>query len=159
VRLSAMSLRLAPRSAFTISYEATADSVPAWFVITSTFHGTRRQGVNYNFQFPHVVYLQQKTSVRATDVRISDLSVDRTAGQARFRIANASEAMTRCGEGTVSATGGARSPVPAFPLFPHFARWVTLQWAHADVPTKVRLTCTGVDLAFDQPMTAAGGSP
>jgi hypothetical protein len=159
LRLSTMSLRLAPRAAFTISYEATADSAPAWFVLTSTFHGPRRQGVNYNFQFPHVVYLHQKSPVRAADVRISDLSFDDASNEARFRIANASSSTTRCGEGTLSAAGGARAPIPAFPLFPRFARWVTVQWLHADAPTKIRLSCTGVDLAFEQPTAAAGASP
>jgi hypothetical protein len=159
LRLSTMSMRLPPRAAFTISYEAMADSAPAWFVITSTFQGPRREGVNYNFQFPHVIYLHQKASVRASDVRITDLSVDSAARQARFRIENASASMTRCGEGTLSSTAGTRSPIPAFPLFPRFARWVTVPWLHADPPTKLRLSCTGVDLAFDRPTLAAGGSP
>jgi hypothetical protein len=158
LRLSTMSLRLQARSAMVVSYEVSADSLPAWFVITSTFHGTRRQGVNYNFQFPHVVYLHQKPSVRAEDVRISDLSVDGAMRQARFRIANASPWMTRCGDGTLSA-GGARSAIPAFPLFPQFARWVTVPWPHADVPTKIRLSCTGVDVVFDRAATAAAASP
>jgi hypothetical protein len=158
LRLSTMSLRLQARSAMVVSYEVSGDSLPAWLVITSTFHGTRRQGVNYNFQFPHVVYLHQKASVRAEDVRISDLSVDAAAKQARFRIANASGWMTRCGEGTLGA-GGARSSIPAFPLFPRFARWVTVPWSHASAPAKVRLSCTGVDLAYDQAVTAAAGSP
>jgi len=157
LRLSTMSLRLQARSAMVVSYEVSADSLPAWFVITSTFHGTRRQGVNYNFQFPHVVYLHQKASVRAEDVRISDLSVDAAEKQARFRIANTSAWMTRCGEGTLSG-GGARASISAFPLFSHFARWVTVPWSHARAPAKVRLSCTGVDLALDAaaPGTAAG---
>jgi hypothetical protein len=158
LRLSTMSLRLQARSAMVVSYEASADTLPAWFVITSTFHGTHRQGVNYNFQFPHVVYLHQKASVRTEDVRISDLSVDGTEKQARFRIANASRWMTRCGQGTLSV-GGARSSIPAFPLFPQFARWVTVPWLHAEPPTKVRLSCTGVDVVFDRTTTATAASP
>ena len=159
LRLSAMSLRLPPRSALTVSYEVAGDSLPAWFVITSTFHGTRRQGVNYNFQLPHVVYLHHKSSVRPDDVRISDLSVDAAAGQARFRIGNASRSTTRCGEGTLISARGTRVSIPAFPLFPDFARWVTVPWTLADAPAKVRLSCTGVELAFDRPAAAAGGSP
>lgn len=159
LRLSAMSLRLPPRASLSVSYEATSDSVPAWFVITSTFHGLRRQGVNYNFQLPHVVYLQQKTAVRSDELQLSEFSFDAAARQARFRVRNASAGLTRCGEGMLSSVGNARAPVAAFPLFPHFARWVVVDWPHADPPAKLRLLCTGGELTFDQRSPAANGAP
>ena len=150
LRLSAMSLRLPPRASLSVSYEVTSDSVPAWFVITSTFHGMRRQGVNYNFQLPHVVYLHQKTAVRSDDLWLTDLSFDPAARQARFRMRNPSAGLTRCGEGMLSGATGARAAIAAFPLFPHFERWVLVDWPHANPPTKVRLLCTGGELTFDQ---------
>jgi hypothetical protein len=158
LRLSAMSLRLPPRASLSVSYEATSDSVPAWFVITSTFHGTRRQGVNYNFQLPHVVYLHQKTAVRSDELQLTDLSFDKTARQARFRMRNASAGLTRCAEGVLSGPGGARAPIAAFPLFPRFDRWVTVDWPHSSAPTRVRLLCSGGELTFDRP-PATGGAP
>ena len=154
LRLSAMSLRLSARSALSVSYETFSDSVPAWFVITSTFHGLRRQGINYNFQLPHVVYLYQKAAVRTEDVQLSAFSVDRAARQARFKIRNTSAGLTRCGEGTLSSDSGTRASVPAFPLFPHFERWISVDWAHAQTPTKLRLVCTGGELTFE-PRSAA----
>ena len=159
LRLSAMSLRLPARSALSVSYEAVSDSAPAWFVITSTFHGLRRQGVNYNFQLPHVVYLHQKTSVRSGDLQISDFSVDGPAHQARFKIRNTSAGLTRCSDGTLSSASGARAPISAFPLFPHFERWVSAEWTHADVPTTIRLSCSGGELTYDRRTPAAGGGP
>lgn len=159
LRLSAMSLRLPPRASLSVSYEVASDSVPAWFVITSTFHGTRRQGVNYNFQLPHVVYLHQKAAVRNDELQLTDLSYDRAARQARFKLRNASGGLTRCGEGTLSATGGSRAPIAAFPLFPHFERWVLVDWPHAEPPTKVRLLCSGGELTFDGRPITAGGAP
>jgi hypothetical protein len=158
LRLSAMSLRLPARSALSVSYEVSSDSVPAWLVITSTFHGTRRQGVNYNFQLPHVVYLHQKTPVRKDEIQLAGFAFDGTARQARFKIRNASGGLTRCGEGTLSSAAGARAPIAAFPLFPRFERWVTVDWAHADAPTRVRLSCTGGELTLER-STAAGGAP
>jgi hypothetical protein len=149
LRLSAMSLRLPPRAALSVSYEVTSDSVPAWFVITSTFHGTRRQGVNYNFQLPHVIYLHQKTVVRSEELNLTDFSVDLARRQVRFKMRNPSSGLTRCGEGNISAAGGARAPIAAFPLFPNFERWVVVDWPHAVSPTKVRLQCTGGELTFD----------
>jgi hypothetical protein len=159
LRLSAMSLRLPPRASLSVSYEATSDSVPAWFVITSTFHGTRRQGVSYNFQLPHVVYLHQKTAVRSDELQLTELSFDRAARQARFKMRNASGGLTRCGEGVLSAAGGSRAPIAAFPLFPHFERWVLVDWPHAHPPTKVRLLCSGGELTFNGRPPAVGGAP
>ena len=159
LRLSAMSLRLPPRASLSVSYEATGDSVPAWFVITSTFHGTRRQGVNYNFQLPHVVYLHQKTAVRSNELQLVDFSFDAAARQARFKVRNATAGLTRCSEGVLSAGSGGRAPIAAFPLFPHFERWVTVDWPHADAPTKVRLVCTGGEVTFDRRPPAVGGAP
>jgi hypothetical protein len=157
LRLSAMSLRLPARAALTVSYEAASDTLPAWFVITSTFHGVRRRGINYNFQLPHVVYLYQKTAVRREEVQLADLVVDTAARQARFKMRNTSAGLTRCAEGTLSADGGARVPVPAFPLFPHFERWVVVDWAQAGPPpTKLRLMCSGGELTFDRRSLAAG---
>jgi len=158
LRLSAMTLRLPARSALSVSYEAASDSGPAWFVITSTFHGMRRQGVNYNFQLPHVVYLQQKSPVRKDEIQLAELSVDSAARKARFKVRNASDGLTRCADGTLSATAGARAAIPAFPLFPRFQRWVTIDWPHADAPTKIRLSCTGVELTFERPTPAGSAS-
>jgi hypothetical protein len=159
LRLSAMSLRLPARSSLSVSYEAVTDSAPAWFVITSTFHGLRRQGINYNFQLPHVVYLHQKAAVRSAELQITELSVDATARQARFKIRNPSTGLTRCSEGTLTSGSGARAPISAFPLFPHFERWVSAEWTHSDVPTTVRLACSGGELTYDRRTPAAGGGP
>jgi hypothetical protein len=159
LRLSAMSLRLPARSALSISYEAVGDSAPAWFVITSTFHGLRRQGVNYNFQLPHVVYLHQKAPVRSSDLEISGFSFDAANRQARFKIRNTSAGLTRCSEGTLGSVAGARAPIPAFPLFPRFERWVSAEWTHADAPTTIRLACSGGELVYDRRTAVTGGGP
>src|SRR5919202_1441815 len=41
LKLSAMSFRIPPRGAYTVFYEATADSLPAWFNIVSAMSGAR----------------------------------------------------------------------------------------------------------------------
>ena len=41
VKLSAMSFRIPPRQTYTVFYEATADSVPAWFNIVSAMTGAK----------------------------------------------------------------------------------------------------------------------
>ncbi len=159
LRLSAMSLRLPARAGVSISYEATSDSVPAWFVITSTFHGTRRQGVNYNFQLPHVVYLHQKAPVRKDEIQLAQFTFAAEGRQVRFKIRNGSAGITRCGEGTLTSASGARAPIPAFPLYPRFERWVTVDWAHTDAPTTIRLLCSGGELTFERRSATASAGP
>ena len=44
LKLSTMSLRLPPRATYSVSYEASARRLPAWFVVTSSFAGPRTQG-------------------------------------------------------------------------------------------------------------------
>ena len=159
LRLSAMSVRLPARGALSVSYEVAAkDTVPAWFVITSTFHGMRRQGVNYNFQLPHVVYLHQKAPVRKEEIQLAGFVFDERAREARFKVRNVSGGLTRCADGTLSSAAGSRAPIAAFPLFPRFERWVAVGWTHADAPTRIRLSCTGGELSFDR-STATGGAP
>src|SRR5215207_975335 len=41
VKLSAMSFRIPPRQTYTVFYEATADSTPAWFSIVSAMTGAK----------------------------------------------------------------------------------------------------------------------
>src|SRR4051794_25974589 len=41
VKLSAMSFRIPPRATYTVFYEASADSVPAWFNIVSAMTGAK----------------------------------------------------------------------------------------------------------------------
>jgi hypothetical protein len=60
VKLSAMSFRIPARGTYTVFYEATADSLPAWFNIVSALSGARTEnGLNVRVLLPHVVYLTQ----------------------------------------------------------------------------------------------------
>jgi hypothetical protein len=92
------------------------------------------------------------------DLQLVEFARDAAARQARFKIRNGSGGLTRCADGTLSTASGARAQVPAFPLFPRFERWVTVDWPHADPPTRVRLVCTGGDVTFERRTASAGGS-
>jgi hypothetical protein len=62
VKLSEMSFRIPPRGTRTVFYEATGDSLPAWFNILSAMTGTKTEsGLNVRILLPHVVYLNQRT--------------------------------------------------------------------------------------------------
>ena len=65
VKLSAMSFRIPPRGSYRVFYEASGDSLPAWFNILSAMSGARTEsGLNVRLLLPHVVYLNQKQPLK-----------------------------------------------------------------------------------------------
>ena len=89
VKLSAMSFRIPPRQTYTVFYEATADSVPAWFNIVSAMTGAKTEnGLNVRILLPHVVYLNQKAPLRKEQVVVRAVEVDTAAGKLRLQLQN-----------------------------------------------------------------------
>src|SRR6476620_12624499 len=71
IKLSAMSFRIPPRGTYTVFYEASADSLPAWFNIVSAMSGARTESaLNLRELLPHVVYLNQKEPLHKEQVAI-----------------------------------------------------------------------------------------
>ena len=66
VKLSVLSFRLQPRQTYTVFYEASTDSAPAWFNIWNDITGARTEsGINVRIELPHVVYLNQRERLRS----------------------------------------------------------------------------------------------
>ena len=81
VKLSAMSFRIPPRGSYRVFYEATGDTLPAWFNILSAMSGARTDnGLNVRLLLPHVVYLNQKQPLKKNEVAIRAFQLD-AAGQ------------------------------------------------------------------------------
>ena len=138
LKLSAMSFRIPPRGSYTVFYEATADSLPAWFNIVSALTGARTDnGINVRILLPHVVYLNQKQRLERRDVVVRALEVDSASGRVRVQLENLSPRLGRVLE--VSATDGRDRTAPGagFPLFPHSLRWVEASWAGQQSPSRV----------------------
>src|SRR6476620_8048754 len=137
IKLSAMSFRIPPRSTYTVFYEASADSLPAWFNILSAMTGARTEsGLNLRILLPHVVYLNQKQNLRKEQVAIRALELDSAAGKVRVRLENLGPNLGRVQEVTASA-GKTESAGAGFPLFPHMLRWTTVDWAGPGRPDRV----------------------
>lgn len=145
LELSTMSLRLPPRSTYSVQYDARAPRLPAWFVITATFAGPPTRGLNIRLQLPHVVYLDQPQPLEASDVAIRAFQWDPGARTVRFKIVNTGDRLGRCTRGRVQAPGHAQ-PVPDFPVFPHFMRWVIMPWNSPRPPEQLELSCGGFTL-------------
>lgn len=137
VKLSATSFRIPPRSTYTVFYEATGDSVPAWFQILAALSGARTDnGLNVRILLPHVVYLNQKAPLRRESVAVRRFEVDPASGKARALLENTGAELGRVLELTFdSPAGDARSG--GFPLLPGRRRWVELDWQRAAAPTRL----------------------
>lgn len=138
LKLSSGTVRVPARASFSVGYEASADSVPAWFVIASNFSAPRTAGLNVRIQLPHVVYLNQREALERSAVAVRAIEHDPVAKKARFKLANASGRLGRVVSCTVNGATTS-SPCGSFPMFPQFWRWVAVDWPHAEPPASVRV--------------------
>jgi hypothetical protein len=138
VKLSEMSFRLPPRGTHTVFYEATSDSLPAWFNILSAMTGTRTEsGLNVRILLPHVVYLNQKQPLRREEVAIHRLEVDSAGKKARVQLENLGPHLGRVYQLTLGDGRGLNQPAGGFPLMPHSRRWVEVDWDRVTPPTRL----------------------
>ncbi len=153
VKLSAMSFRIPPRQTYTVFYEATADSVPAWFNIVSAMTGAKTEsGLNVRILLPHVVYLNQKESLKKEQVALRAFEMDTATGKLRLQLENLGPNLGRVQQ--VSVTAGKTTSVPGagFPLFPHMLRWTEVDWPKGLTPE--RLTVRFARFSMDTVLAA-----
>ena len=106
VKLSAMSFRIPPRETYTVFYEATAKSFPAWFLVSSVLSGARTQtGLNVRIELPHVVYTLQPEPLRRGDVVVRAFEFDSTAKRVHVELENTSRSLGRVLSSEVSVDG------------------------------------------------------
>jgi hypothetical protein len=138
VKLSAMSFRIPPRGSYRVFYEASGDSLPAWFNILSAMSGARTEsGLNVRLLLPHVVYLNQKKPLKKDEVVIRALEFDAAAKKARVQLENRGPHLGRVLG--VTATSGRLTSEPSggFPLFPGRRRWTEVPWEGPSAPNAV----------------------
>ena len=140
VKISAMSFRIPPRETYTVFYEATAKSFPAWFLISSTLTGARTQtGLNVRIELPHVVYMLQPEPLRKSDVAIRSFEFDSITKRARVELENTGTSLGRVLSSEVSINGKKAIPGGAFPLFPHSHRSLEIPWDGEAPPERLVL--------------------
>jgi hypothetical protein len=140
VKLSAMSLRIAPRATYNVFYEAKADSAPAWFNILSAMTGARTDnGLNLRIILPHVVYLNGKTPLARDEVAVRALELDAARGRVRVQLENTGPSLGRILAVTATGAEGSSEPGAGFPLMPHSRRWTELGWRHGAPPDRVSI--------------------
>jgi len=138
VKLSTMSFRIPPRATYTVFYEATADSLPAWFNILSAMTGARTEnGLNVRILLPHVVYLNQREALKKEQVAIRRFELDSAAGKLRVQVENLGPNLGRVQQVTASAGKASSPPSAGFPLFPHMTRWTEVDWPGPTSPERL----------------------
>ncbi|HMH54988.1 MAG TPA: hypothetical protein VK535_01890 [Gemmatimonadales bacterium] len=154
VRLSEMSFRIPPRGTRRVFYEATGDSLPVWFNILSAMTGVKTEsGLNVRILLPHVVYLNQKESLKKNEVTVRALQFDPVTKKARLQLENLGPNLgrvlqVRVGNGQEMGPSGG-----GFPLLPRSRRWTELAWDGANPLTRV--TMKFARFSIDTVVTAA----
>ena len=164
VKLSAMSFRIPPRQTYTVFYEATADSAPAWFNIVSAMTGAKTEnGLNVRILLPDVVYLNQKVPLRKEQVVVRAVEIDSAAGKLRLQLQNLGPNLGRVQQVTASAGKTTSPPGAGFPLLPYMLRWTEVDWPDRTPPERlsVRFARFTMDTVLAAPETAppASASP
>jgi len=140
VKLSAMSFKIPPRGTQRVFYEATGDSLPAWFTILSAMTGARTDnGLNVRLILPHVVYLNQKKALKKQNVGIRAFEFSPATKKARVQLENLGPNLGRVLQVTVSDGHSTGQPSGGFPLFPHSRRWTEVQWDADTTPDRLTL--------------------
>jgi hypothetical protein len=140
VKLSAMSFRITPRSSYRVFYEATGDSLPAWFNILSAMSGTRLDnGLNVRLLLPHVVYLNQKQALKKNEVAVRAFEFDAAARKMRIQLQNLGPHLGRVHQVTVTDGDATSEPIGGFPLFPNSRRWAEVPWQGEAPATRISL--------------------
>jgi hypothetical protein len=151
IKLSAMSFRIPPRGSYRVFYEATGDSLPAWFNILSAMSGARTEsGLNVRLLLPHVVYLNQKQALKKTEVAVRTLEFDPGSRKARIQLENLGPHLGRVLQVNVTDGHTTSEPSGGFPLFPGRRRWTEVPWESATAPTRltVRFARFTIDTAL-----------
>lgn len=140
LRLSAMSFRIPPLATYTVSYEAKAHKLPAWFMVLASMTGARTpNGINVRLELPHVVYLLQKEPLQKAAVAVRGFAFDSAQSRAVLELENTGDGLGRVLASELSRAGRRGTPFGGFPLFPQSRRRVEVPWDGVEAPDRVVL--------------------
>lgn len=148
LKLSTLSFRLQPRQAYTVFYEADADTVPFWFNVWSGITGSKTEsGINLRIELPHVVYLYQKLKLAEADIQIRSVRYRPAEHQIIVEFANTSPRLGRVQSVVASADKVKSAEAAGFPLFPNSIRRMRMPWADSLPPQKIDVRFDGFRLS------------
>ena len=141
IKLSASSFRILPKQTYLVFYEATADSIPSWFVVYATFAGYKErtaEGLKIHLLLPHTIYLLPKQEVKKEELAIKTAKYDPATKVVKVRVENIGPVFCRVLEAKVTSSQD-ESSSNGFPVFPHSEREVEIPWSSKEDPKKLTL--------------------
>ena len=141
LKLARMSFRIPPQQSYWVFYEATADQLPAWFVIYANFTGypfKSASGMNIQVELPHTVYLLPKGDLKQPDVSLVAAEYQAATRKIVVEVSNQSALFGRALGAEISA-GREKVTQNGFPLFPNSHRRVEIAWEGDEPPQKLKL--------------------
>src|SRR5882724_2112928 len=124
LRLSTTSFRIQPKQTYYVTYEASAEQSPAWFVLYAAFSGfpvRLQHGINTRLLLPHTVYLLPKQSVDKSQVHVERAELIPSENKVLIDVANTGDYFGRVME-TQLLYSKKKQDAPGFPVFPHSHR-------------------------------------
>lgn len=141
LKLARMSFRIPPQQSYWVFYEATADQLPAWFVLYANFTGypfKSASGMNIQLELPHTVYLLPKGDLKQPDVSLVTAEYRPAAHKIVVEVSNQSALFGRALAAEISG-GRQKTTQNGFPLFPNSHRRVEITWEGDEPPQKLKL--------------------
>jgi len=141
VKLSDSSFRILPKQSYLVFYEASADTIPSWFVVYATFAGykeTTAEGLKIHLLLPHTIYLLPKQGVKKEELTVKTAKYDPQAKVVTLRVENTGPAFCRVLEADVTSSRD-QATSNGFPVFPHSEREIEIPWSGTAGPNKVVL--------------------
>jgi hypothetical protein len=141
VKLSDSSFRILPKQSYLVFYEASADTIPAWFIVYATFAGykeTTAEGLKIHLLLPHTIYLLPKQGVKKEELTVKTAKYDPQAKVVTVRVENTGSAFCRVLEADVTSLRD-QAISNGFPVFPHSERKIEIPWSGTAGPNKVVL--------------------
>ena len=146
LRLSTMSIRIPAKQTRLVFYEASAESLPAWFVIPCTFSEIRpRPGLEVRVELPHTVYLVQKDALLRSDIEIPYAAFNAAAHVVELDLVNRGPRLGRAMDAEAIGNGK-RERHPSFPMPPNGHRRLVIPWNAEQSPTRVKIRFPGFTL-------------
>jgi hypothetical protein len=138
LELSAMSVNLVPQQSAFVFYKVSADHLPAWFTIYSTFAASKHgPGIDLRIMLPHTVYLYQKQRLDPASVHIGDIIYHPDSGKIICDLENSGPDLGRIEEVDATSHRGSTTETGGFPLLPGSPRHLEMDWKEKNPPDSI----------------------
>ena len=137
VELSSSSFRIDPGQTYYVFYKATAEKLPAWFTIYSTFSAVKRApGMDVRILLPHTVYIYpKKPQTKGDIIKVSNVVYSPKSGKILCDLENDTPDLDRVEE--INFLDGESKPgatAPGFPVLPGSKRHLEIDWKEPTPP-------------------------